>query len=211
LTLSNLWQGVALYAVHSSDTIGVGATPRNLGEQLVLGLDWSFRALVPVKRFERVELWGSYTRIFHAEEEVDLDDGMGGVVRTQQRIGDLSRDKFHAGASIERDKHLALTVRARWFGRRTVTPTNPVGSVDGYGTADTTLSYRNIEDSGLGVSVTVLNVVDAAYTHPGINDASAGDTPGQFVNGQWQGSSGFFASEMPQPGRTFLLSLWLAR
>jgi outer membrane receptor for ferrienterochelin and colicins len=211
LTLTNIWQGLALYTVHSSDTIVVGAMPKNSGEQLVIGLDWSFRALVPVKRFERVELWGSYTRLFHAEEDVVIDDGTGGTVSTQARIGDLSRDKFHLGASIERDKHVAATLRARWFGRRTTTPTNPVGAVDSYGTADATVLYRDVRGTGLGVSLTALNIFDAAYVHPGINDASAGDSPGQFVNGVWQGSSGFFASEMPQPGRTFLLSLWLAR
>lgn len=211
LTLTNLWQGLAFYTVHSSDTIVVGAMPKNLGEQLVLGLDWSFRALVPNKRFERIELWGSYTRIFHAEEEVDVDDDIGGTMRTQARIGDLSRDKLHVGASVEYDHHLAGTLRARWFGRRSVTPSNPVGAIDSYGTADATVSYRDLRDTGLGISLTVLNVFDAAYSHPGINDASAGNTPGEFVNGVWQGSSGFFASEMPQPGRTFLLSLWLAR
>lgn len=211
LTLTNLWQGLAFYTVHSTDTIVVGATPTNVGEQLVLGLDYTFRALVPVRRFQRIELWGSYTRIFHAEEELEVDDGMGGTTRTQVRIGDLSRDKLHLGASIERDRHLSATLRARWFGRRAVTPTNPVGSVDGYATADATVSYRDLRDTGIGVSLTCLNLFDAAYVHPGINDASAGDTPGQFVNGQWQGSNGFFASEMPQPGRTFLLSLWLAR
>jgi outer membrane receptor for ferrienterochelin and colicins len=211
LTLSNLWQGLAFYTVHSSDTIVVGAMPKNIGEQLVIGLDYSFRALVPVKRFQRVELWGSYTRLFHAEEDVEIDDGMGGTAIQQVRIGDLSRDKIHVGASLEKDRHLAGTLRARWFGRRTVTPTNPVGAVDGYGTVDATVAYRDVRETGIGVSLTVLNVFDAAYVHPGINDASAGDTPGEFVNGAWVGSNGFFASEMPQPGRTFLLSLYLAR
>jgi outer membrane receptor for monomeric catechols len=211
LTLTDLWQGLAFYTVHSSDTIVVGTMPKNVGEQLVLGLDWSFRALVPTKHAQRIELWGSYTRIFHAEEETDVDDGLGGTTRVRSRIGDLSRDKIHVGASVDYDRHLAGTLRTRWFGRRSVTPTNPVGAVDAYGTADVTVSYRDLRDTGMGVSLTVSNVVDTAYTHPGINDASAGDTPGQFVNGQWEGSNGFFASEMPQPGRTFLLSLWLAR
>ncbi len=209
LTLEHLWQGLAFYAVHSTDTIVVGATPKNVGEQLVLGLDWSFRALVPVRRLERVELWGSYTRLFHAEEELETDDGAGGVVRTVARIGDLSRDKLHLGIAVQRDRHLSVNLRGRWFGRRTTTPSNPVGAVAAYGTLDTTVSYRDVRASGVGVSMTVLNLTDAAYVHPGINDASAGDTPGRFVDGQWLGSSGFFSSELPQPGRTFMISLWL--
>ncbi len=210
LTLQDLWQGLALYSVHSSDTIVVGAQPKNLGEQLVIGLDWSFRALIPARRWARIELWGSYTRLFHAEDEVEVDDGQGGVAVTRMRIGDLSRDKAHLGVSVEKDRHLGGTLRGRWYGRRTTTPTNPIGAVDGYGTVDATVSYRNVKDTGLGMSLAVLNVLDAGYVHPGINDASAGDTPGRFVDGQWQGSSGFFASAMPQPGRTFLLSLWIA-
>ena len=54
----------------------------------------------------------------------------------------------------------------------------------------------------------MLNLGDARYTHPGINDASAGDDPYD-ADGSFRGSLGFFTSEMPQPGRTFLISLWL--
>ncbi|HVK71982.1 MAG TPA: TonB-dependent receptor [Kofleriaceae bacterium] len=204
LTLPTLWQGVAAYAVHSADTISVGAIPRNSGEQLVIGLDYSFRGHVPVKGVDRLELWGSYTRLFHAEEELTATDGTREVVR----IGDLSRDKVHLGASLRYDRHLSATMRGRWYGRRTTTPTNPIREVDAYATLDATIGYRDVAGTGLGVSATMLNLGDARYTHPGINDASAGDNPYD-ADGSFRGSLGFFTSEMPQPGRTFLISLWL--
>ncbi len=205
LTLPDVWQGLAAYAVRSTDTISAGSVPRNSGEQLVLGLDWSFRAHVAVPHLDRLELSGSYTRLFHAEEELTAADGS----RTVVRIGDLSRDKLHLGATARYDRDLSVNLRGRWFGRRTTTPTNPLGAVDGYATLDATLAYRNIRKSGVGVSATMLNVTDARYVHPGINDASGGDDA-YAADGSFVGSQGFFSSAMPQPGRAFLISLWLA-
>jgi outer membrane receptor protein involved in Fe transport len=207
-TLERVSQSIDLYWVRSADRIVVGAEPGNSGRGSVVGVDYAVRARLNVPSVGRVELWGTYSHLFHATEEED----QGGVV-TRYEFGDLARHKVHAGATARRGEHLALDLRARWVSDRATVPTNPIGRVDGFATADANLSYRNLLDSGVGLSLGVSNLFDARYTEPGINDAGAGDDPGTFdaMGNYVGGAAGYFNSEMPQPGRTFFVSLWLDR
>ena len=189
-------QSLSGYWIFDRDTIATAATAANLGDRTVLGLDYALRLQLPVPGLERFEAWGYYTRILQADEEV-FD---GAVVSGTARIGDLADDKLHLGVTAQVDPHLALSLRGRYIGARPTVATNPVGEVDGFATFDANVEYRDVAGSGLGVSLALQNLGDAHYFHPGVNEASAGTTPGH--------SDGYFNSLLPQPGRTILLSMW---
>jgi outer membrane receptor protein involved in Fe transport len=205
-TLAWLANSVSLYYVEDSDTISTSGAAENLGTRHVLGLDYGVTWQPDVPFMKSVQVWAWYTRLFIADEDsVDGD--------TTTRIGDLADNKLHFGASARYDEHLSLTLRGRAIGIRRTVVTNPVEKVDRYTTVDASAEYRDIADSGLGVSLSAQNLFDAHYFHPGIADAGAGTTPGTFEGGAYVGGSGasYFNSLMPQPGFTVMLSLWFER
>ena len=64
---------------------------------------------------------------------------------------------------------------------------------------------KNIGLHGLNMSLTVTNLTDARYFHPGIGAANSGDIEGLFEAGADKGSAGGLNSLLPQPGRAFQL------
>jgi outer membrane cobalamin receptor len=183
-------QSLDAYGVLNRNTIQLSADAGNLGRRRIFGFDYAVKLELRAPLVSRFEVWGYYSRLLYADE-----DGT--------RIGDLADDKVHLGLTAEVDRHLAISLRGRYIGARPTVATNPVGEVGDYATVDGNIEYRNIDGSGLGIGLAVQNFTDQRYFQPGVNDASAGVTPGE--------SQGYFSSLLPQPGVTFLLSMWLER
>ena len=103
---------------------------------------------------------------------------------------------------------LSATLRGRWISERPTVETNPVRKVDSYAVLDLALTAQDLWSSGLGISLSINNLTNTGYFHPGTREASAGIDPGAFdEDGQWHGSRGFFNSLLPQPGRSFHVML----
>jgi hypothetical protein len=121
------------------------------------------------------------------------------AVRKQRGSGILVEGSIHAvRVHLCQGSHYAYHLDA--IRHPPTVATNPVGTVEAFATFDTNLEYRDIAGSGIGFSLAGQNLGDARYFHPGVNEASAGITPGT--------SQGYFSSLLPQPGRTILLSMW---
>jgi outer membrane receptor for ferrienterochelin and colicins len=207
-SLPGLVTAIDAYYVQTTDTIMTGVPARNLGTRDLIGLEYSARTQVALPRALRLEGYASYTRVLLAQEDV-LDDATGAYHK--ERIGDLASNKLQLGASLLRGP-ASITLRGRYLGDRRTTPSNPVAVVDGFVTIDLSAEVRDVRGTGLGVGVLAQNLGNAHYVHPGINEASAGVTPGTFAaDGTYTGSAGYFSSLMPQPGRALFLSVWLER
>jgi len=73
---------------------------------------------------------------------------------------------------------------------------------------DLTVQWRDALLEGTHLTLSVLNLGDHRYTHPGLREAAAGTTPGSFdAQGRWNGSSDFYSSLLPQQGRSLNVTL----
>lgn len=190
-----------IWSVRNEDTI---AGTRNLGERNVAGLDLTASYLVPQDRIRQVKFWGSYSRIFKADE--DVLDGAGAKVGTLF-IGDLAKDKVLFGATFLFSERVNATLLGRWIGRRDTVITNPIRSVGSYLVADLSL---NAAYKGVTFLLKINNLTDRQYFHPGVRGAQSGDTPGAFSGpgGTWVGSGfSYYNSLHAQPGRYITLGM----
>jgi outer membrane receptor for ferrienterochelin and colicins len=198
-TTSSLNTLVSLFHVRNNDTIiNTAAGAENLGEREVAGFDVHLRHDTGVGA-HRMKSWLYYSRILRAEES-SPDDANGGSA--DMRIGDLARNRVVAGVTADVTRDFTATLIGRWTGDRATIATNPVGEVDGFVTFDAAFVVDRIAGSSLGATMRIANLSDEEYFHPGVREASAGETPGRFEGGVWNGSAGFYNSLLPQPGRT---------
>ncbi|HOD32748.1 MAG TPA: hypothetical protein PKO12_04685, partial [Holophaga sp.] len=160
--------------------------------------------LVPQDWIRQIKLWGSYSRLFKADEDVlDVD---GAKIGTMD-IGDLAKDKVLFGATFLFNDRINATLLGRWIGSRETVTTNPIRSVDSYLVAD--LSF-NAAYKGVTFLLKVNNLTDKHYFHPGVRGAQSGDTPGAFsgTGGTWVGSGfSYYNSLHAQPGRYITLGM----
>lgn len=102
------------------------AGAQNLGDRTVYGLDVHGLARRRVGG-ATVRLWGFWSRILRADE--DVPDG------EEMPIGDLARHQIHVGAGITQG-HWTGSLRARHVGERDTVVTNPIRTVSSHVTAD---------------------------------------------------------------------------
>lgn len=200
-TTRSLSLQAGLWSVQNKDTI---TGRRNLGERNVTGMDLSANYLVPQDWIRQIKLWGSYSRLFKADE--DVLDGDGAKVGTMD-IGDLAKDKVLFGATFLFNDRVNATLLGRWIGSRETVVTNPIRSVDSFLVAD--LSF-NAAYKGITFLLKVNNLTDKQYFHPGVRGAQSGDTPGAFSGpgGTWVGSGfSYYNSLHAQPGRYITLGM----
>jgi hypothetical protein len=212
LELSASWTTARLsglasaWAVENNDTFVNTATGAdNIGERTVAGFDLHGQAIVRGTGRARVKAWGYYSRLLHAREDKYTPDF---AIEGDGPIPDLADDKLWLGATATIDERWIATLRGRWVGSRETIESNPVRRVDSFVTLDLNLVALDIASTGIGVSLSVENLLDEEYFHPGVRDANAGTDPGYFdEGGNWNGSAGFYNSLLPQPGRSILLTL----
>lgn len=195
---------VSAWGVENHDTfVNTASGADNLGDRDVAGVDLHGQAILRASGRLRVKAWGYYSRILHAREARHDADG---VVHGDGPIPDLADDKIWLGATATLDERWIATLRARRIGARDTIDTNPVREVGAFTTVDLNLLATDVASTGISLSLSVENLLDEEYFHPGIRDASAGTSPGYFdADGAWHGSNGFYNSLLPQPGRSLLL------
>lgn len=204
-TREDLQLGFNPYRVRIDDSImNLTAGPVNLGQRDIFGFDLHGCYQLQASNELRFKLWAYYSFADTEEQKFTADDkAMGKGI-----IGDIADHKIYFGATGMLREDLSATLRGRFIGARTTVETNPVRKVDSYFTADLNIVHRNFFARGVGLTLKLSNIFDAEYFHPGIRDASTGDTPGFWdEDGIWRGSAGWSNSLLPQPGRQAVLAL----
>jgi outer membrane cobalamin receptor len=206
---------VSLWSVRNRDTV-VAALPAsmNLGERSLAGLD-----LQGELRFHADTLslrtWGFYSRILHYTGS-NNPDATGAIsqegLSRDGHVGDLAVDQLGLGITAHAPGWGTATLLGRYVGPRDTVATNPLGRVSGFATLDLNVRATDLFSvKGLDFSLRVSNLLDRTYFHPGVSQADAGTTPGYFdASGTWHGSTGWYSSLLPQPGRTLTLAVRMA-
>jgi outer membrane receptor for ferrienterochelin and colicins len=203
-TSKSLSQLLSVYRVRNRDTfVNTVHTAQNLGAREVVGLDYHARVVLPVPRVD-TNAWLFYSRLLRTtEKKLDAE----GLEIGEGSIGDLARDQIRIGVTAVHGD-LTATLRGRYIGAIETVETNPVRTIGGYGVFDAFFRADGVLGSSLGVSLTIDNVANRTYFHPGVRDANAGTTPGSFdAAGVWQGSRGYYNSLLAQPGRIVMVGL----
>jgi outer membrane receptor protein involved in Fe transport len=197
----------SLWGVHYRDAIiSTGTSGQNIGGRLTMGADVGVVALVPLPRVRQLRAWAYYSPYFYAQQTE-----LTGAARKMEDIGDLAFHKVRAGATLDVTRNLGLTVLGRYNSARKTVASNPLGSVPENIVLDANLALRDVLAPGLSIGFKVTNLLDSTWFHPGILEADSGNTPGQWVDERtWAGSSGYFNSWLPQPGRSFSLQVGVA-
>lgn len=203
-------QTLDLYRARYLDTV---TFIQNLGSRTMAGVDYQLQARFAPAPLDELRVSAFYSRILQAKGEPAGDFG----VTRDGRIGDLSPNKFWAEIAARKGA-LQVSLRGRYLDARPTPASNPVGTVPAQGTLDGSCHWQFRK---VGLRLSFQNLFDRHYFHPGIYKADAGTLPGSFVqDGQglthWLGSGGaydsakgFYNSLLPQPGRTFQISLTL--
>lgn len=193
------------YRLRSEDTINTfSGGARNLGDRQIEGIDLHANLQVPVGE-RHWTLWAYYSYIDADESQPDSTGRLSSAM-----VGDTAPHKLHAGITAALGERTSATLRGRWIDARETVASNPVGEVEDYATADLSLTHRDWPRPGIGWQLTVSNLFDHHYAHPGLREGDAGFAPGYWNDsGVWQGSAGYYNSLMPQPGRGVFLSLLL--
>lgn len=140
---------------------------------------------------------------------VHFDFATGDYVPGRTSVGDIAPVTLHAGATWPILDWLTLTVRSTYVSDRTLymrnalrDPSRPDGGrrLDGYVTFD---AFLRAEWRFLHVGFRVRNLFNALYDHPGLEQADGGDDTSATRSG------GYRNSVIPQPGRSFYLTLGL--
>lgn len=192
---------ISLYEMHMKNAIvNFSGGAANAGESRFNGVDMHLNRLVTLASGEWLRLWAYYSWL-----DTDVLNTMEGV---NSPLGDTSPHKLHLGLMLPLEERWQASIRSRYYSARKTVSSNPVGEVKGYATADINLRYQVSAKEGLNVALSVENMFDKRYFHPGVRQADAGVLPGEFdQDGVWQGSDGYFNSLLPQEGRGIFLSL----
>jgi outer membrane cobalamin receptor len=187
---------LSLYRVDAAHTIrNFAGGAQNMGHQRAEGLDLHWLGGVESKT--GIQWWAYYSFL-----QTDQDDPA--QVDQDQPIGDSARHKFHAGMTYHWAERFQMTLRGRYIGSKHTIASNPLDKIPAYRTLDATWRYATRQ---LELAVSIFNVLDHGYVHPGVRNANAGDVPGFWdEQGVWQGSAGFFNSALPQEGRQIYLT-----
>ncbi len=183
---------------------------QNIGRKEIWGLDLNVRAQFFPSFLNKLSIWGSYAYIDARGDEEIVTDASGMEFFRWGALGDIADHKLYFGSTISASKNSSITVLGRYIGKRKTIYSNPVRTINAYLLFDLNISFRNLFNSGLGLSFKIKNIFDRNYFHPGYAGASSGNSPGDWVDGEWHGSLGYYNSLLPQPKRRFCISLtWM--
>lgn len=208
----------------TADPDGSGEIFANTSDQEILGIDLAAVGSFEVPMLKEFKLWAYLTwypltlKNPHSAECSDKDygdyfvEGVMGHNRTDREcwIGDIASLQIKGGVTVRPVNKVVITALARFVNKRITVETNEkVDKIAPYVTVDATVMLKDLIVTGLHMSLTVANILDTRYAHPGLNSANAGTAPGTWSEDQttWTGSEGGYNSLMPQPGRSFQLLL----
>lgn len=194
---------ISAYQMHSKDAIiNFPSGAANAGEARTNGIDLHLSRRFVSDSGEWMRVWMYYSYM-DVEETVDT-----AMEELYSPFADTSHNKVHAGFNWPLSDAWKATFRSRYYSARDTVATNPVDRVKPYATADASLIYTLDARDNVRVVMSVENLFDRRYYHPGVRQADAGTEPGAFdENGVWRGSDGYFNSLLPQEGRGVFVSL----
>ena len=194
-------------------------TLQNLYDSEVLGLDLGVVGMLPLGPLRKVKFWAyaSYTpwmiKSFETESTTcqeltrwsHFTNSFNGIKRRYRDcvVGDIAPLKLWAGATVNPLRGVALNVLGRAASWRVTEASNPVWKLDAYALFDASLTIQDVAIADLNLAFKVNNVLNTHYVHPGYSAAEGGESPGYWDDEDWNGSSGYRASTIPQPGRHY--------
>jgi outer membrane receptor protein involved in Fe transport len=122
--------------------------------------------------------------------------------RTSDNIGDIAPHKFNIILNTDFLKHFHINLRFNYVGDRETEISNPIKKVDAYFLTNLNLQVINLFENKLSLFVSVYNLFDIEYYHPGIDKANAGEDLSS-------PSNGWYSSRLPQPGRSIIFGMYL--
>jgi len=197
---------VDVYDIRNTNTIlSFSGGAQNLGTQRILGMDLHGRLRFLQVLDSELSVWAYYTHNFR--QEGWPYNPLINVLGTTE-IGDIDRNKVWLGMTATLPRQITWTLKGRSFGARKTIATNPLGRISGYTVLESYLQIGEFFLPGLHLGLKISNALDTAYSVPGLRDADAGERPATFdANGDYVGSAGYYASRIPQAGRSFSLIL----
>ena len=194
-------------------------TLQNLYDSEVLGIDLGLVGMIPLGPLRKVKFWtyASYTpwMMKTLEDESDtcaslsrwshFTNSYNGIKRRYRDciVGDIAPLKLWAGVTVNPLRGVALNVLGRAASWRVTEASNPVWKLDPYAVFDASLTIQDIAIADLNLPLKVNNILNAHYLHPGYSLAEGGESPGYWDDEDWNGSNGYRASTLPQPGRNY--------
>ena len=194
----------AYHIINTNTIVQFTGGASNLGERKITGVDIHLRGQIKPSFMKEIQPWVYYSLILN-EEENKFDENENHI--GTGIIGDLSYNNAYFGVTGIFNEHLSLNLIGKYVGERETVESNPIDKIDSYFTMNATLLYKNLFIEGLSFRLKVNNLFDTQYFHPGIKNADAGETPGQWVGDAWNGSAGWYNSKLPQPHRYYMISL----
>jgi outer membrane receptor for ferrienterochelin and colicins len=203
-----LFHEISIYGAYYRDVIKEEAN--NAGERDIYGIEYrakySFSNFIPNSSditgyfnytFTDVTSSMRYNPAHICPGDTDCDKWEDG----DTNLGDIAPHKFNIGLNMPIGKDWNFNLRGNFVGERELYSRNPLREqgekLESYFTLDGVIGYQY---KPFEVSFKVLNILDEDYFHPGVESANSG-------NNFTQRSQGFMNSIIPQPGRSFWLSL----
>ena len=215
---------LSVYQVNITDKMinnALGAF--NVGTGEIFGIDIHSSHTKEVNNskswIEKIKLTSYLSYITGKEDIIEvIDDEL--VNTGRDSIGDLAPIRLRGAITSYMKSSIASslfsTVAFRYVSETDNYYTNPIETTDSYTVFDLILGANNIFVDGLNLNLTITNLFNTIYYHPGIKSADAGDTPttsevtedditytiyDNVLNGE------VYNSLLPQPGRLYNIAL----
>ena len=185
----------------------------------ILGIDLAAITSIPVPQIKQLKLWAyltwypltrrtPYSSACSEDSRTDyISEGVMGHNLSNREcwIGDIANLQIKGGVTVKPINRIVVTALGRYVNKRVTVSSNPIAKIDPYVTMDASVMVKNVGIHGLNLSLTVTNLTDSRYFHPGIGSANSGNIEGLFESGTETRSGGLYNSLLPQPGRAFQL------
>ncbi len=201
----HIFHDASVFYSHYEDVIKEEAL--NAGTRDIWGMEYRGRFAAPNLLTSGPQITGffyytftdvtSSTRYNHGLDEngnvIGWEDG-------DTELGDIAPHKINTGVNLPFDRRWNVNLRSNFVGRRKLYSQNPLRAqgetIDPYIVFNGVLSYSF---HPFRVTAKVLNMLDADFFHPGVEQADSG-------NSFDERSLGFRNSLIPQPGRSYVLA-----
>lgn len=191
---------LSVYGIKNEGTVvGSKKSARNLGKRDVLGADYHFKAFFA----KAYEMW-AYLSYISGDGDSEVVNGSN---FEKGDIPDIAEMKAFVGLTGRFTDSFVGNLRARYVGEINTVNTNYNRKVDAYTVLDMNFLYKNFV-GGMSLGLTVNNMLDQTYFHPGVREANTAiNTTGSYTGSNWNGSNSYYNSLLPQKGREVLVTL----
>ncbi|MGX5200955.1 TonB-dependent receptor plug domain-containing protein [Aliikangiella sp. IMCC44632] len=181
-----------------------GGAGNEQGKRVTQSIDMIFSKSLQLEQ-QQLMVWANYSHVFDVKPIMRANDIEQSFQQNSNKgpTGDIAKHKLKVGVDWKLQDDINLNYRARFISKRYTSALNPIEEIPAYQVSDINLLWQNAIDN-IDLNFAITNLFNQPYFHPGINNADAGEDPGEFdINNNWMGSKGFFSSKLAQPGREF--------